>query len=152
MIIPDEVEFNGTMYPVTRIYDFFRDNQTITSLTLSNNITYLPDYAFSGMSKLKTIKLPSELEQIGYYAFYGCQSLEEINIPSKTTQIYANAFDLCPKLAKVYIPISVERVDYSAFDDFPRQIYCEATSRPDTWDSSWTLREDNVIWGYVKTE
>ena len=151
VIIPDEVEFNGTMYPVTKIYDFFRDNQTITSLTLSNNITYLPEYAFSGMSKLKTIKLPSELDVIGSYAFYGCQSLEEINIPSKTRLIDAHAFDLCPKLAKVYIPISVERIEYGAFDDFSRQIYCEATSKPASWDSSWTLREDNVIWGYVKT-
>ena len=152
VIIPDEVEFNGTMYPVTKINDCFKDNQTITSLTLSNNITYLPDYIFSGMFSLKTIKLPSELDEIGSYAFYGCQSLEEIDIPSKTKYIHSNAFDLCPKLAKVYIPISVEVVEYNAFDTFPKQIYCEVSSKPESWYNGWSLNQDNVIWGYVKTK
>ena len=152
VIIPDEVEFNGTKYPVTRISNCFRDNQTITSLTLSNNITYLPDYAFSGMFSLKTIKLPSELDEIGSCAFYGCQSLEEIDIPSKTKRIHSNAFDLCPKLVKVYIPISVESIGYAAFDTFSREVYCEAASKPELWDSYWNSFQENITWGYVKTK
>jgi hypothetical protein len=29
-------------------------------------------------------------------------------------------------------------------------IYCEAASKPDGWDSSWSMGTKEVIWGYTE--
>ena len=41
----------------------------------------IPENAFSGMAKLKTVVLPETIKVIGKNAFKGCKSLENINLP-----------------------------------------------------------------------
>lgn len=152
VIIPDEIEFNGIMYPVTDIDRAFNNNQTITSLTMSNNITVIGSQGLAGIANLKNIKLSNKLTTIGESAFYGCQSLEEIEIPSTVTTIEGHAFEGCPKLTEIYIPNSVIEMGDYVFDDFSRTIYCQVASQPSTWSYYWNSLQDNVIWGYIKTE
>ena len=140
------------MYPVTDIDRAFNNNQTITSLTMSNNITVIGSHGFAGVTNLKTIKLSNKLTTIGESAFYGCQSLEEIEIPSTVTTIEEYAFEGCPKLTEIYIPNSVIEMGNYVFDDFSRTIYCQVASQPSTWSYYWNSSQDNVIWGYIKTE
>ena len=150
VVIPEEVEFEGTMYPVTKIKSGFMDNHLITSIVMGNNIKTIEPYAFSGMKNLKTIKLSNKLETIPQRAFYGCQSLEKIDIPSSVTTIESYAFDLCPNLEEVYIPKSVISMWEYVFDTSSRTIYCEATSIPESWHYAWNSGLDNVVWNYKK--
>ena len=41
----------------------------------------IPENAFSGMTKLKSVVLPETVKSIGKNAFKGCKSLESINLP-----------------------------------------------------------------------
>ena len=150
ILIPDEIEFEGTLYPVTKIDGAFVGNDNITSLKLSNNILVIEAYVLSGMSKLKKVTLPNKLQTIKERAFYGCQSLEEINIPSTVTTIEGYVFDACPSLKEIYIPKSVVVMGDYVFDDYSRQIYCEAASQPSTWSYCWNNMKNNVTWNYVK--
>ena len=51
----------------------------------------LPDYAFDGMSRVSSVKLPEGVKTIGAYAFRGTQLLN-IDIPSSVTYIGSYAF------------------------------------------------------------
>lgn len=51
----------------------------------------LPDYAFDGMSRVSSVKLPEGVKTIGSYAFRGTQLLN-IDIPSSVTSIGRYAF------------------------------------------------------------
>ena len=51
----------------------------------------LPDYAFDGMSRVSSVKLPEGVKTIGSYAFRGTQLLN-IDIPSSVTDIGSYAF------------------------------------------------------------
>ena len=63
---------------------------------------------------------------IGDYAFHGCNNLTSVVIPNSVTTIGYYAFYGCNKLT----------------------IYCEATSQPSGWDSSWNPSSYPVVWGY----
>ena len=63
---------------------------------------------------------------IGYEAFYNCSSLTSIEIPSSVTSIGSYAFGGCSSLT----------------------IYCEASSKPSGWSSSWNYSNRPVEWGH----
>ena len=66
------------------------------------NITSVPQYLFSGCSKLKNVKLSPKTRTIQSYAFQNCSELEEIHLPPYLTTIQANAFSGCSKLKNIY--------------------------------------------------
>lgn len=43
----------------------------------------IPENAFSGLNKLKTVVLPKTIKHIGKFAFRGCKSLEKMNLSKK---------------------------------------------------------------------
>lgn len=79
--IPDKVTINGKKYQVTSI---------------DNN-------AFSGYSKLKSVKIGKNITSIGSKAFYKCKSLTNVTIPAKVKKIGKQAFADCKKLKKITI-------------------------------------------------
>ena len=75
VVIPNYI--NG--YPVTEIAaGSFISNKLITSITISDNITWIGDDAFYDCDSLTSITIPNSVTSIGDYAFYGCTSLENI--------------------------------------------------------------------------
>ena len=58
----------------------------------------LPENAFSGMNKLKTVVLPESVKMIGKNAFKGCKALEQINLPVDV-KYDKKAFKDCAKLS-----------------------------------------------------
>ena len=84
---------------------------------------------------------------IGEYAFYNCSSLTSITIPNSVTSIGNNAFYGCDNLTSIIIPNSVISIGYSAFYNCNNlTIYCEATSKPSGWSSSWNSSNCPVVW------
>ncbi len=73
----------------------------------------IADYAFSGVTYLKSVTLPEGLEYIGTYAFSGAYDLESINIPSTVTHIGEDAF----LITKIYDTLEKESEDGIVYID-----------------------------------
>jgi len=129
IIIPDSLTRIGTCA--------FSDCSSLTSITIPNSVTSIGEYAFSDCSSLMSITIPNSVTSIGSCAFYGCSSLTSITIPDSLTSIGVDVFYGCSSLT----------------------IYCEATSKPNEWDTIWNVRWNNrgenfynpVVWGYKNT-
>lgn len=98
----------------------------------------LPDYALTGLTKLSSVTLPTNLKiigkgslsgsgitelnvpatvtSIGSYAAMRCESLQSVSIPESVTEIGARAFAYCPKLSTVSIAASLEIVPEGLFE------------------------------------
>ena len=102
--IPATVKINGVTYKVTKIADnAFKNNKTVTKVTVGSNIKTIGKNAFSGATKLKTVKIGKNVTEVGANAFKGCSSLTSVTLPSKATKIGANAFSGCKKLKTIKI-------------------------------------------------
>ena len=75
----------------------------LQNVTLPSSTSELTDEAFSGCTKLKSVKLNKNLKVINIHAFNGCESLKKITIPKNVHQIGFGAFENCKKLSKVII-------------------------------------------------
>ena len=58
----------------------------------------IPENAFAGMNKLKSVVLPDTIKVIGKNAFKGCKALEEINLP-EGVKVDKKAFKDCKNLS-----------------------------------------------------
>ena len=131
VIIPENIILNGEEIPVKEISQTaFKDNQKVESVTVSNKVTTIDEYAFAGCTSLEsiyivTINEGSQLTTIGEYAFSYCSSLTSIYIPDSVTTIGERAFSGCYKLT----------------------IYCEASYKPSGWSSFWNSSNRPVVWG-----
>lgn len=69
----------------------------ITALTIGNNVTNIPDYAFYNSPSIDNeLPLPNGLTNIGQYAFYNCSSLTgSLLIPNTVNTIGQYAFYDC---------------------------------------------------------
>lgn len=74
----------------------------------------LPAYSLTGLTSLKSIKLPTELTAIGKGAFSG-SGITSVSIPSGVTEIGDYAFMRCNSLETVNIPASVISIGQRAF-------------------------------------
>ncbi|MBR3612271.1 MAG: leucine-rich repeat domain-containing protein [Bacteroidaceae bacterium] len=115
----------------------YRSN--ITSVTISNGVTTIGDYAFSSCSRLTSITIPNSVTSIGDYAFYNCTGLTSITIPNSVTSIGDYAFYNCTSLTEIYAmaetPVSIE---YSIFSNYSATLYVpigakEAYQAADYW-------------------
>lgn len=62
-------------------------------------VTAVGASAFSGNTRVKTVKLPATIASVGASAFYDCYSLSAVNLTSACTSVGAYAFAGCGKLA-----------------------------------------------------
>ena len=93
-----------------------------------------------------TIPTDGSVTSIGAFAFTDCKNLYQITIPDGITSIGAYAFN-GSSLNQIVIPNSVTTIGYEIFGTNIVYAYCEATSKPDNWDSYWTWFPDKVYWG-----
>ena len=87
----------------------------LTALSIGNNVTTIPDYAFRDCTSLTSVFIPNSVSTIGEGAFYGCTSLTTVNIPDGVTTISRGVFKSCNSLAFVSIPNSVTSIGDDAF-------------------------------------
>jgi len=101
LVIPDDI---------TKIEYGSFSGADIETLTLSDNVTILDDYAFSSCQNLKTIHFGTKLTEIGHRVFINCKSLEEIILPESLEYIGNLVFDLCDNIKKVHIGENLKTV------------------------------------------
>ncbi|MBO5372559.1 MAG: leucine-rich repeat protein [Lachnospiraceae bacterium] len=100
-----EVDENGNRYGA--------DN--ITSITMSDSVKEIGDWAFDECENLKSVRLSENLTSIGRGTFAGCSSLEEISIPNSVTEIKKEAFYYCSSLKTVKLSDSINKIESSVF-------------------------------------
>ena len=89
-----------------------RDWETVA---LPDGLTEIAARAFSGCSKLVSVRLPSTLTSIGEYAFYDCKALADVVVPEKITTLSRSLFAGCTGLKSVTIPAGVKTIDSGGF-------------------------------------
>ncbi len=88
---------------------------SISSLTIGDNVTKIPDYFLYNGCKIQNLSIPNSVTSIGSYAFRNCASLASVEIPNSVTSIGNDAFYGCSSLASVVIPNSVTSIGDDAF-------------------------------------
>ena len=103
---------------VTTINDYaFAGCSSLTSITIPSGVTNIGDYAFAGCSSLTSITIPSSVNEISPGTFSGCSSLISVTVPSNVTTIGSSAFSGCSSLTSITIPSGVLSIKNNAFSD-----------------------------------
>ena len=81
----------------------FSGMETISLVTIPNSVTAIGDSAFSYCGNMRSFTLSSEISSIGAYAFAYDRNLTEINIPASVTEIGGGAFQGCDRVTKICV-------------------------------------------------
>jgi len=100
---------------VTSIGNFaFSFVSGVTNITIPSGVTSIGVGAFQGTS-ITSMTIPSSVTSIGDFAFAECTSLASVTIPNGVTTIGNEVFYFCPKLTSVSIPASVTSIGTTPF-------------------------------------
>ncbi len=93
---PIETLYLGRQISYTDSYSPFKDITSLTSLTITDNVTSIGQYMFYGCKGLTgELIIPNSITSIGEYAFQGCTGLTDVTIPESVTSIGSYAFYNC---------------------------------------------------------
>ena len=81
--------------------NLYLNNELITSITIPDGVTSIPDYAFRVCDSLTSITIPDSVISIGWGAFRDCSGLKSVTIPSSVGAIGDYAFYACSKLRNI---------------------------------------------------
>ncbi len=125
LILPDT--YNGKSYAINTGAFY---NCTLTSITISDSVTSIGDYAFSRCSSLTSVTIGNSVTNIGSNAFAICFSLTSVTIPNSVTNIGEYAFFNCINLTSVTIGNSVTSIGAAAFYSCSQlnKVYYKGTS------------------------
>ena len=89
-------------YPVTAIGESaFKNNDTITSVTLPGSITSIGASAFEDCDKLTSLDIPTGVTTISSSLCKGCDKLTTVTMSNNVTVIGSAAFKDCPVLGTI---------------------------------------------------
>ena len=125
---------NGVIYSYiddTSCYVYGTDGAYSSHLTIpetvnGHKVVKVGFMAFSGLSTIRTITLPTTITEISGKAFYG-SGLSSITIPDAVVSIGCQAFAYCNNLKSVTLPANLEIIRYEAFE---RSSLLESISLP----------------------
>ena len=99
-VMPDSVTSLGPILSNPGYHFYYCER--MTSLTLSNNITFIPQSCISFCDSLTSLTVPESVTAMSNRAIYCCRNLETVNVPGGLTQAQ-NLFEGCTKLLNVTI-------------------------------------------------
>jgi len=130
-------------YPVCEIGAYaFRNNISLTAVSLPVGVTSIGNYAFSGCTSLELVQMPNGVNTINSYAFSGCAALRsfdyplcwsysgghilddsgvtDISVPEGTLAVPQNAFMGHSGLESIVLPAGLKEIGASAFSGCSR--------------------------------
>lgn len=136
--------------PVTMIDHAAFHDSAVTSVTIPDSVTSIPDDAFGFCSQLTNISIPNSVTFIGFSAFNSCTSLKSITLPSSLSTIQSYAFYNCGNLETIRIPVSVTFIGNYAFAGCPSSMTVTYPGSKTQWDaitkgSNNDVLENNLI-------
>lgn len=131
--------------PVTMIDHAAFHDSAVTSVTIPDSVTSIPDYAFGFCSQLTNISIPNSVTFIGFSAFNSCTSLKSITLPSSLSTIQSYAFYNCGNLKTIRIPVSVTSIGNYAFDVCPSLMTVTYPGSKTQWDDDITKGSNNDV-------
>ena len=136
--------------PVTMIDHAAFHDSAVTSVTIPDSVTSIPDSAFAYCSSLTNISIPNSVTFIGFSAFNSCTSLKSITLPSSLSTIQSSAFYNCGNLETIRIPVSVTFIGNYAFAGCPSSMTVTYPGSKTQWDaitkgSNNDVLENNLI-------
>lgn len=78
--------------------EVFKDNTTMTSVTIGDNVTTIGASAFENCDALTTVSFGSGVTTINAKAFYDCDALTSVDLPDAVTYVGEKAFVSCDAL------------------------------------------------------
>lgn len=76
----------------------------VKKVVISEGVTSVGAYSFSGMLKLTEVSLPEGITSIGNSAFYHCSALTELTIPSTIETLGSKCLSFCHELESITVP------------------------------------------------
>lgn len=133
---------------VTRIgKKAFYYNLNLDRITISEDVRVIDDDAFNYCNNLSNVTMKEGVTYIGNRAFDNCPRITTLILPLTVTHIGDEAFATCYNVKKIVISKNVTYVGYCAFEDCRVLfIYCEAESKPQSWNDSWNTKGCPVFW------
>ncbi len=120
IVIPSTIDG----YTVSSIgYSAMGQNKTVKSIYISDGITNIGNFAFTGCSSLETIRLPEGITELGMAVFSNCESVKSLSFPPSLTTIGTMTFNGCNSLETVIIPPTITSIGKAAFN------YCKSLKR-----------------------
>ena len=92
----------------------FSDCPVLSSVYLPDSVTEIGENAFCNCSGIESLTLSANLSEIPEYAFYGCASLTNVTIPASVTKIGEGAFENCG-FTNILVPDTVNQIGENAF-------------------------------------
>ena len=131
--------------PVTAIDHAAFQDSAVTSVTIPDSVTAIPDSAFGFCSQLTNISIPNSVTFIGFSAFNSCTSLKSITLPSSLSTIQSYAFYNCGNLKTIRIPVSVTSIGNCAFDVCPSLMTVTYPGSKTQWDAITKGSNNDVL-------
>ena len=94
---------------------YLNENE-IVNLVIPDTVTSISDYAFLGISSIKTVAMHDNVTSVGVGAFKNCINLEVITLSNKLTALPKEVFYGNVKLKNISIPEAVVKIDENAFN------------------------------------
>lgn len=165
----------GAMYDFDSQQDFIRvlnNYQNITA-TISDGITRIGNYSFTGTNTINSISLGKDVKRIGSYAFssakiknynlanvevlesfsFNAAYMDNIILPDTLTAIDDRVFEYCSELTSLTIPKNVKRVGVSSINTCGKLTYVDIVPEDISFDS-WVFYDsgNGNLKIYVPTE
>ena len=137
--------FVGGFFFDGEVYD---SNNSVTKIVMSDNITDIPDFAFSGCA-VPAISIGKKVTKINYSAFYGCNLMESVVIPKSVKSIISYAFYQCYMLNTVYYEGTVEewqsvKIGANGNEIVNATVYYYSESKPAASGNYWHYNSDGT--------
>lgn len=118
IIIPDEVEYGGQIYKVTKIGSYAFNNCTsVTSVKIGNNVTIIDNSAFYNCNSITDLEIGNKVEDIAAKAFYSCSNLNTLTLPNSLISLGNEAFEYCSSIQDIKFGNHIESIGEYAFRD-----------------------------------
>ena len=112
-----EILYLGRNLSHSSYYTPFGDNETLTYVTIGNNVTSISEEAFSNCSSLASVVIGNSVTSIGEEAFSNCSNLASVVIGNSVTSMGKGTFSYCSSLESVVIGNGVTSIGEDAFSN-----------------------------------
>ena len=105
IILPDNVEYKGNVFPVTTIgKSAFEKHSLLQSIQFPKNLTSIGEASFKSCILLKSLEFPETLTSVGQEAFSNNASLVSIRVHSEFISFESTAFYNLNSSCVLYVP------------------------------------------------